>query len=57
MVGGLTSFGKLRNAIHCPSGERWGNQLLYSSLVTCCGCDPSASMRQICMVPLRSELK
>ena len=44
-------------AIHLPSGERCGNQLLKSSFVTCSGCEPSGFIRQICIVPLRTELK
>ena len=44
-------------AIHCPSGETCGNQLLYSSFVTGSGSRPSGFMRQICIVPLRAELK
>ena len=45
------------NAIHWPSGEMCGNQLLYSSFVICSGSPPSGSIRQICIGPLRTELK
>jgi hypothetical protein len=45
------------NAIHRPSGERWGNQSFVSSFVTRSGSVPSGFIRQICMVPLRTELK
>ena len=51
------SFGKLMITIDRPSGEMCGNQLFNSSLVICCGLLPSASMRQICISPLRTELK
>ena len=44
-------------AIDLPSGEMCGNQLLYSSLVICSGSLPSGFIRQICIVPLRTELK
>ena len=56
-VGHLPHLGKVMKAICFPSGERCGNQLLYSSSVTCSGSVPSAFIRQICIVPLRVELK
>ena len=42
-------------AIHWPSGEMCGNQLLNSSFVTCSGSVPSGFIRQICIVPLRTS--
>src|SRR5204863_7509132 len=53
----VTSFSYVRKTIHFPSGEICGNQLLYSSEKTCSCSLPSAFIRQICMCPVRSELK
>ena len=54
---GITSLPKLMKTIHFPSGERCGNQFRYSSATTGCCSEPSGFMRQISIVPLRSELK
>ena len=40
-----------------PSGATCGNQLLNGSLVSWVGDPPSPFMRQICILPLRVELK
>ena len=53
----FTSFSYERNTIGRPSGEGCGNQLLNSSSVTCSCSLPSAFIRQICIGPVRSELK
>ena len=44
-------------AIHLPSGEMCGNQLLKPSFVICFWSLPSGRIRQICIRPLRDELK
>src|SRR6187401_1440240 len=51
------SFGKERYTIHFPSGEKCGNQSLYSSKVTCSWLLPSAFIFHNFIVPVRTELK
>ena len=53
----FTPFAYDRKTSHFPSGDGWGNQLLNSSPVTGSWPLPSACMRQICMAPVRTELK
>ena len=43
--------------IDLPSGEMCGNQLLNSSPVICCCSEPSGRIFQICIRPVREELK
>ena len=48
---------KVRKTIDVPSGETWGNQLFSVSSVMRSGSLPSGFIRQICIVPERTELK
>ena len=51
------SFGKLMKTIHSPSGEMCGNQLLYSSFVTCVLILAVGLHPPELHLPLRLELK
>src|SRR5262249_51488798 len=53
----LTLLSYVKNTMYFPSGEMCGNQLLFSSVKTCSCSLPSAFMRQICICPVRFELK